>query len=146
MGVGLIQDGLIYRDGLMFDNLLFVNSYSSEEENRVEAKRQKKMEKEKHRHHHHHHHHHDRRRGETLQSTRNESTVMTGGYVTKPRQQLREDLAEVKKRKREEKKKAKVEAKIDKLQTKLASVSVGEGTTKKVKVEMEEFKQKGHGK
>ena len=136
------------RDGHVFKvwaNLtVHFNLHSSEEESKVEAKRQKKMEKENR--HHHHHHHHDHRRGETLQSKRDESTAMTAGYVTRPRQQLREDLAEVKKRKREEKKKAKVESKIDKLQSKLASVSVGEGTTKKVKVEKEELSQKGHGK
>ena len=62
---------------------------------------------------------------------------MTAGYVTRPRDKLKEELAANKQRRREERKKVKMEAKIDKLQNRLAAIKVDKD---------EEVKQKGHGK
>ncbi len=63
---------------------------------------------------------------------------MTAGYVTRPRHKLREEVAANKQRRKEDKR-VKIEAKIDKLQGKLAAVSVADDKKK-----MES--QKGHGK
>ena len=62
---------------------------------------------------------------------------MTAGYVTRPRDKLKEELATNKQRRREERKKVKMEAKIDKLQNRLAAIKIDKD---------EEVKQKGHGK
>jgi len=72
---------------------------------------------------------------EPLQS-RPRGDNMNAGYVTKPRDKMREELALTKQRKKEERKKVKMEAKIEKLQKRLAAVRVEDGRPK----------VKGHGK
>ncbi len=68
-----------------------------------------------------------------------EPTAMTAGYVTRPRDKLREELATSKQRRKEEKKRVKIESKIDRLQGRLAAVKVD-------KDEEKTETQKGHGK
>ena len=65
--------------------------------------------------------------------------AMTGGYVTKPKDKLKE---EIKMRKKEEKQRAKMESKVEKLGAKLAATSVS--SPKPAKGERKQ--QKGHGK
>ena len=68
-----------------------------------------------------------------------EAMALTGGYVTRPKDKLKE---EIKMRKKEEKQRAKMENKIEKLGAKLAATSVSPP-----KPALTERKQhKGHGK
>ena len=69
--------------------------------------------------------------------TTNEPTAMTAGYVTRPRNKLIEEVAASKLRRKEEKKRVKMEAKMEKLQGRLAAVKVDND---------EEMTVKGHGK
>ncbi len=62
---------------------------------------------------------------------------MTAGYVTRPRNKLIEEVAASKLRRKEEKKRVKMEAKMEKLQGRLAAVKVDND---------EEMTVKGHGK
>ena len=68
-----------------------------------------------------------------------EAMALTGGYVTRPKDKLKE---EIKMRKKEEKQRAKMENKIEKLGFKLAATSVS--PPKPAKAERKQ--QKGHGK
>ena len=65
---------------------------------------------------------------------------MTGGYVTRPKDKLKE---EIKMRKKEEKQRAKMESKVEKLGAKLAATSVSSPRPPPV---AEKKQQKGHGK
>lgn len=118
--------------------------YSSDDEAVIKAERQQRVQKDRqrerhHRHHHPHHHHH---------------LAMSGGYVTRSRDKLREELQATKQRKKEEKKKAKFESKVAELGAQLAATSVGsprsagevEEGQAAAQVAREVQRQKGHGK
>ena len=64
--------------------------------------------------------------------------AVTGGYITRPKDKLKE---EIKMKKKEEKQKAKMESKVEKLGAKLAATSMSSP-----KPAQAERKQKGHGK
>ncbi len=99
------------------------NLFLSDEDEHGEVKR--------HRRHHHHHHRH----------AVAEPMVMTGGYVTRPKDKLKE---EIKMRKKEEKQRAKMESKVEKLGAKLAATSVS--SPRPAPPLAERKQQKGHGK
>lgn len=99
----------------------FAVSVDISDEEEVRAKPEQK------RHHQHRHH----RRHEKLEA----AMAVGAGYISRPKDKLKEEL---KAKKKVEKEKAKMEKKVEKLGVKLAAASVHSSKT--------EVKQKGHGK
>ena len=118
--------------------------YCSSEDEGVKAERQQRVQKDRQRERKHHNHH----------THRPYHIAMAGGYVTRSKDKLREELQMAKQRKKEEKKRAKFESKVTELGAQLAATSVGsprsagevEEGQAAAQVAREVQRQKGHGK
>ena len=102
-------------------------AHVSDEEEALERSGEKR--RKYHRHHYHQHEGHC------------EEAALAGGYITRPKEKLKEEVKATKMRRKEEKQRAKMESKMDKLGAKLAATSVSSP-----KAMEGEKKQKGHGK